>query len=738
MRVLCVIVSVIFVALVSTSSSTSASVSSESSGTIQDMEHIVIFMQENRAFDHYYGVLNGVRGFNDRSAPPLPNGRSVFAQPISTSNDSYMLPFPLYFTNTSTQCMPAPEMAYPSDTNIFNGGWMDAWNTARSPGYGMSHFNREDLPWYYALADAFTIGDQYFQSTFTATNPNRMHLFSGSNGLSVPNSGFCCLNDNEPTPGFGWPTMAETLQASNISWRVLQELDNFDDNAFEWFESFKTAKIGSPLFNKGIMPVANIVESFEDLLKTDTLPQVTWIVGPTDLSEHAQHHPGDGEWLTSEFVRVLSKPEYASVYAKTAFILNYDEGGQFVDHVWTPTPPRSAEDGKSTVTTAGELTIKEFESIPPGHPIGLGFRVPMVLISPWTRGHKVYSEVSDHTSVIKLIEQRFGVHCPNISPWRRAIVSDLTAAFDWQNPDYSWPASFPSTSKNLNQSQWECSNLPSPTIPTKQSMPVQEPGVRTSMPLPYEFVISAHSIDRQIQVTMKNSGTAGGAFQVYNWLNTSAVPKKYTVEAGKSLSDEWSLVDTPSSAAYNLSLYGINGFVRKFAGSTAALNTLQSTFEYDKVNAAVVVSVSTSQGKCGFKLVDNAYGGGSWNLVATASGSSMASQSISVKSSGNWYDLTLTLVASSECPVTGFERTFMGRMENGQPTTSDPAMATGESIIFPLDMQHPDLPSHLAYAPWVDGKECGSRRSQMKDVCWTNDETEQLIESHKQRLRDEL
>ena len=112
--------------------------------------------------------------------------------------DAYMLPFLLDFKTTAATCMPAPEMAYPCDIKMWNSGNMDAWNTARDPGFGMSYFNRSELPYYYALADSFTIGDQYFQSTFTATCPNREHLFAGSNGLSAANTSLNLLDDSEP------------------------------------------------------------------------------------------------------------------------------------------------------------------------------------------------------------------------------------------------------------------------------------------------------------------------------------------------------------------------------------------------------------------------------------------------------------------------------------------------------------------------------------------------------------
>ena len=185
-------------------------------------------MQENRAADHYFGSLNGFRGFNDRAAQLLPSGLPAFAQPSDTRNPGkdYILPFPAWTLNTSSICMAAPTMEYLVDLAMFNGGRLDAWCTAREPGMGMSYMTREDLPYYYALYDSFTVADQYFQSTFTCTDPNRLHLFTGSNGLSVGEP--AVVDNNIPHGGLGWESMGETLEAAGISWRVLQQEDNFD------------------------------------------------------------------------------------------------------------------------------------------------------------------------------------------------------------------------------------------------------------------------------------------------------------------------------------------------------------------------------------------------------------------------------------------------------------------------------------------------------------------------------
>ena len=141
---------------------------------LNDVEHVVIFMQENRAYDHYFGMMKGVRGFNDRAVALLPNGKPWFYQPLSQTNTSnYQLPWHVDTTTTSGTCMSAPAMDYITDLGMWHEGRMDSWNTARSAGMGMSHFERTDLPYYYALADGFTLADHYHQSTFTQTTPNR-------------------------------------------------------------------------------------------------------------------------------------------------------------------------------------------------------------------------------------------------------------------------------------------------------------------------------------------------------------------------------------------------------------------------------------------------------------------------------------------------------------------------------------------------------------------------------------
>ena len=625
-------------------------------GTINDVQHIVIFMQENRAFDHYYGGLAGVRGFADRVPAPLPGGQqNVWYQPHGGSPAGYMLPFHMDTATTSGICISAPAMSYPVDTAIWNNGNFNAWNTARPAGLGMGHFTRRDLPFYYALADNFTICDQYFCSTLTQTNPNRLHAFTGSNGLSVGQA--AVLDNTEPSAGFHWITYAERLQAAGVSWRVYQQSNNFDDNALAWFASFKDAKPGQPLYDQGMAAVPDLVTAFADDVANNALPQVSWIIAPDYLSEHASFKPAYGENLTAQLLAALVA--HPSVYAKTVFILNYDENGGFFDHVPPPTPPSSSANGLSTVTTNGEITD--------GKPIGLGFRVPMMVVSPWSTGGWVCSEVFDHTSVLRFMENRFGVAEPNISPWRRAVCGDLTSAFDFNGSNTAWPH-LPATRAYPAQADSQCSSLPSPASPSTQSMPVAESAnTRPARALPYELDIqgSVSSSDGRYMLEFINTGTVGAIFQVYA-ANRSDGPWRYTVEAGKTLSDDWS-ANTYSRSIYELEAHGPNGFLRVWQGHVthaAAMPEISLAYRPDR-NSLQLIMTNTGSHACTF-TVNNGYFSEDVRIYAVPANGSKT-DTWDLTSFANWYDLTITVAEAS-----GWLRRIAGHMENGVASTSEP------------------------------------------------------------------
>ncbi|ACC76084.1 phospholipase C, phosphocholine-specific [Paraburkholderia phymatum] len=627
-------------------------------GTLNDVAHIVIFTQENRSFDHYFGMLRGVRGFNDRMAIALPNGDPVWMQPTGTG---HIVPFHADTAVTRATCAPAPAMNYPVDIAMWDKGRCDEWNKVRSTGLGMSYFDRRDLPFYYALADAFTICDQYYASTLTQTNPNRLHLFSGSSGLSA---GFLPILDNaEPTPGFAWPTVAETLEAAGVSWRVYQQADNFDDNALALFRNFRSASLSSALYRRGMARVDDVARAFAADVAAGTLPQVSWIIAPAALSEHASYHPQAGEDLTARLLAgLVANPD---VWSKTVFLLNYDEQGGYFDHEPPPTPPATDADGRTTIATTGEI----FE----GLPLGLGFRVPMTVVSPWSRGGYVCSEIFDHTSVIQFIERRFRVHCPNISAWRRAICGNLLSAFDFSARDLTWPP-LPDTSWYVSDANRQCSSLPEPSVPAMQSMPVQERGTRASRALPYDIEANADVRDGTLHLVMKNAGPGGVAISVYDLQTRTNPPSRYALAPGTTLSDSWSHTRLMGDR-YHLALRGPNGYLRIFSGdviNASETATVRPEIRITCERASNVVClrlINPGSTACAFVVTANAYRpDGPWMFVVPANRETVTRWPVS--SSGNWYDLSVKVDGQP-----AFLRRLAGRMENGHQLVSDPAAA---------------------------------------------------------------
>ncbi len=426
---------------------------------LTDIDNIIILMKENRSFVHYFGTLRGVRGFDDPSAR-RPDGGSLFRQPDPGHEDGYVLPFRLDTTRTNAQRLHVLSHAWGPQHAAWNSGAMDNWipaHRAADGQYGpltMGYMTRADLPFYYALADAFTICDGYHCSLMGPTRPNRYYLMSATIDPDGHSGG--PMIDNSIRP-LRWETYPERLERAGISWRIYHAFDDYGCNVCKFFTRYQHLPTTSPLFENAIRN-RPFYELLWDLQKGD-IPQVTWIVPPSEVTEHPDFLPAAGENHTNQILQALwSNPK---LWAKTALILNYDENdGQF-DHVAPPVP----EPG-----TPGEFIG--------GEPIGLGFRVPCLIISPFSRGGYVCSEVFDHTSTLRLIEARFGVEIPNLTKWRRETCGDLTAAFGFgQPPRFDLPQ-LPETEHALRVAQQEAMSLPRPTVPANQTMPRQEPGSR--------------------------------------------------------------------------------------------------------------------------------------------------------------------------------------------------------------------------------------------------------------------
>ncbi len=421
--------------------------------SLKDIEHFVILFQENRSFDHYFGTRPGVAGF--ASTPAGMNYRN----PFPDHPDGYLLPFHTDSTVTSAQCGKDPNHSWEAQHGAVNGGKNDGFATSMGA-HALGYFNRADIPYYWSLADQFTLCDHYFCSVLGPTNPNRHVSMTGTidpsghgGGPAIDNSGVA----------YTWETYPERLQAAGISWRVYHEVDDFDDNNVKFFTQFQGLFAGNPLYDNAMVNLP--ADQFEQDAAAGNLPQVSWIVAPTVISEHPPFAPSVGENFTaSKIAAVMANP---ALWAKTAFILSYDENGGFFDHMVAPSPAPG---------TAAEFVGSA--------PIGLGFRVPTMIVSPWTRrppggtteagdgagpiGARVNSTVFDHTSILRMLETRFGVEAPLISQWRRETCGDLSEAFDFTTFDTSM-ALLPTTADRAVQfAVGVCSALPAAVPPTVQ------------------------------------------------------------------------------------------------------------------------------------------------------------------------------------------------------------------------------------------------------------------------------
>ena len=434
--------------------------------SLRDIEHVVLLMQENRSFDHYFGTMAGVRGFGDKHALKLSTGRSVFYQPDAVNPDGYLLPFHLDTKRSSAQAIPSTSHAWTVQHNAWNNGKMDNWLPAHRAAdgvngpYVMGYYTREDIPFQFALAESFTVCDHYHCSVFGPTWPNRLYWMTGTIDPGGTRGGPITSNST-PNGPYRWTTYAERLQAAGVDWKVYQEQDNYGTNMLAEFARFQAAKPGDPLYDRGMTVQPH--GTFEDDARNDRLPTVSWILPTSYQSEHPDYLPAAGaDYVASKIEAIAANPK---VWRKTAFILNYDENDGLFDHVAPPVPPAGTPD--------------EFVG---GLPIGGGFRVPAIVISPWTAGGWVATERFDHTSVLQFLEKFTGVEEPNISSWRRREFGDLTSVFRFRDAQTRFPR-LPETTKALAEAEWEVANLPKPTLPgATQKPPHQTPGRKPQVP----------------------------------------------------------------------------------------------------------------------------------------------------------------------------------------------------------------------------------------------------------------
>ncbi|MBI1320766.1 MAG: phospholipase C, phosphocholine-specific [Candidatus Hydrogenedens sp.] len=764
-----------------------AVINPEAGTTFLDAEHVVVLMQENRSFDHAFGSLRGVRGFRDPRAHRMPDGKPVWLQP--DEDGSIVPPFRLDIEGSNVTWMGGTPHSWPDQVDARNGGRYDNWLAAKRRGdkfpMTMGFYTREDIPFYYALADTFTVFDHAFCSSLTGTTPNRLHLWSGTIREDAQHPARVQNGDTDYQDEAAWTTYPERLEDAGISWRIYQNeisldtglagdeeswLANFTDNPIEWFSQYRvrfsksrrawlpklekqlTARIkkldrrlsdasldgdrkasmekeraeasesldairkemaqyteeawlalsakeraihekafstneGDSDFRELVVhayddngeerrigvPKGDVLHRFRKDVERGELPAVSWLVAPERFSDH----PGSawfGAWYVSEVLNILTQdPE---VWKKTVFILCYDENDGLFDHVppFIAPHPGRPETGKTSDGLDTALEISDAHGR--DHAIGLGYRCPLVVASPWTRGGSVNSQVCDHTSILMFLEtwleaKGTPVAEPNIGPWRRTVCGDLTSAFKPFNGEkYELPEHLDRDTYVERIHKAAFKDAPQPAMRLQPNAAAdfavaafQERGTRPSCPLPYELEASIEAQDGGARIRLEagnarnGSKAAGGAFNAYAY-GAEMVSRAYAVRPGDAIEDV-----LPVPGECHVRIDGPNGFMRELQcpGAAAAFGASVRA-EGDQV---ALTLVNRGGAPVEIVLTDVSYGD-KLEPVMLGAGESRTIN-ISTAAGKQWYDFT------AEAKGTQFR--FAGRVETGAWSISDPAMA---------------------------------------------------------------
>jgi phospholipase C len=803
--------------------------------TYLDAEHVVILMQENRSFDHCFGTLQGVRGFNDPRAISQPDKNLVWLQ-TNAAGETY-IPFRLNMKETKATWLGSLPHSWTNQVDAMNGGKYDKWLIAKASGHEgfentpltMGYYNREDIPFYYSLADAFTVCDQNFCSSLTGTTPNRLYLWTGTirgeqNAAAQAN---VSNSDVDYDKEVNWTTFPERLEENGISWKIYQNeislesgldgeedgwLANFTDNPIEWFsqyhvrfspsyrkylekmepllpgqidelekklqgldEASKQAKeIKDQLKNKlSLMlkvaerhqwssenfeklsrddknlhkkafstnsndphyrelailkykdgdieremkvPKGDILHQFREDVTKGELPTVSWVVGPANFSDHPGS-PWYGAWYVSEVMDILTKKP--DVWKKTIFILCYDENDGYFDHVppyVAPNPGNSASglvsegiDASVEFVTLEQDRKRTDEEHARESAIGLGYRVPLVIASPWSRGGAVCSQVFDHTSIIQLLEKILSkkaakpIRETNISAWRRTVCGDLSSVFKPYNGEkISKPTIVQKDFfyESIHKAQYkrdpygykkltadEITKL-NKTPSSVSLMPRQEKGTRSSCAIPYQLYaegkLSGDKRSVEVFFAAKNeifgNQAAGSPFNVYAEASSNLIIRNYAVAAGAQLKDQWLLSDFQQNT-YHLKVIGPNGFFREFRGN-ADDPGIDISLEYSRVksnskskrltgNIEVQIRNQVNDRPFTIEIKDNAYGSAMLKKVVGKAGSGKENINIllDLRKNFGWYDFTIRIAG-----VDTYEKRYAGHVETGATSRTDPGM----------------------------------------------------------------
>jgi len=753
-------------------------INADPGSTFLDAEHIVFLMQENRSFDHMLGTMKGVRGFNDPHPHIQPDGNKVWLQ---KDGEGYTyVPFHVDINKTKITWQGGLPHSWNDQVAARNGGRYNKWFPVKSA-MTLSYYNRNDVPFYYALADAFTVCDQHFCSSLTGTTPNRLFFFTGTiRGEKSLNKVAVVNNDQAESQNnvfVDWPTFQETLEDNGIDWRIYQNelwtsklpegeiddwLGNYGDNPVEYVKRHnvklsayfrkngdntvkpalspaevqakydKLSQREKNLIDKAFqtnisqedylelapftftndegksetinIPKGDIFHQFRKDVDSGKLPAVSWLVAPQRFSDHTSS-PLYGTWYVSEALDILTKnPE---VWKKTIFILTYDENDGYFDHQ-PPFVVPNPNDSSSGKVSEGINYATDFETRK-GSPIGLGYRVPMVIASPWSKGGFVNSQVFDHTSSLMFMEKWLSkktgknIKSNNISDWRRNICGDLTSAFRPYNGE-EVKSPNPLNRETVVTNIGNARNKPAQVGPialnkndvarinrfeafsgqTSAHAPKQEQGTKPACALPYQINADAVVVGNEIELTFNSSKTpfgseietVGAPFTMNTVASFKGVQGKtwaYAVKAGDTITDKIAIEDFDNEV-YDFRITGPNGFYRHFTGNkknpriSIKAKAEQSGLVTKKLTGNLGFSIENKDiVPVSIQIIDNKYKAVTRNV--TLKPKSTTEVLLNLSKSAHWYDFSVVQPGNNV-----FKHRYSGKIETGEITITDPYM----------------------------------------------------------------
>jgi phospholipase C len=740
--------------------------------TFYDAEHVVFLMQENRSFDHMFGKLKGVRGYNDPHPHILPNQNKVWLQTDNKGNT--YAPFHIDLHKTKVTWQGGLAHSWPDQIAARNEGKYNKWVPVKSV-MSLAHYQREDIPFYYALADAFTVCDHHFCSSLTGTTPNRLFYWTGNVRPHPNDTSQKAVVSNSQAESHNnvfvdWSTFPELLEDHNIDWRVYQNeiwtaklkgetddwLGNYGDNALEYVKRHRV-KLSAYFRKNGDQTVtpalsaAEVTEKYNQLSQREKnlidkafttnieapdyldlqpyvykdeegkeqtiripkgdifyqfrkdvdegkLPTVSWLVAPQRFSDHTSS-PLYGTWYVSEALDILTKnPE---VWKKTIFIINYDENDGYYDHIppFVAPKPNTLARGK---VSAGIDTASDYEANE-GSPIGLGYRVPMIVASPWSRGGYVNSQIFDHTSTLmfleKLLNKKTGkqLHSEQISTWRRAVCGDLTSVFrPYHGEKLNAPKSLikEQVINHIQQAKTKPrQNNPAPLTAVdiekinqyhpfeKEAsifMAKQEKGVKPACSLPYQLAVDAELNNTKTSIVLHfatDKHSVGAPFNVVALNKYSGEEGRnwnYAVKTDDRISDKWELAAF-NEGKYDLSVHGPNGFYRRFTGNVndpllelACVNEKSGLPKRNTGNIQLLLE-NIDHKALEINIVDEAYGINHKTIIVAAKSKKVIV--LNLRKSSCWYNFSIKVKG-----YPAYKKYYSGHVETYKETTTDPFM----------------------------------------------------------------